>query len=320
MDDVIQGYKVGNCYQIAHLGALAKADPRHIRRMVVALGDGTFAVRFYDEGKERFVRVDADLWVRPNGSPYAAGLGLEESLWVAIIEKAYAFYRKRGESSEGTYESLKWGIGQPNFYTQKTQWEIGDGLTQQDVLDWVNDGAPAGQIEDTIHTSVIELLGWIKSELDNGHPLKMGAISTLSNDKPIQSHYYRRGQHAFIIDSVEVDAAGTPAGLVLRNPFYRDRADLVTLTDFTRIHYFIGRAFYDEPRYAMVGSIGETCYSNEQCGSEAHCSVSHRCVPNLGTGQAGDYCDADTQCQSGVCDPSWITDGSLVLEDSEHCL
>ena len=49
MDDVFQG-EVGNCYFVAPLSAIAGANPEFIKKMVVDLGDGTYAVRFYRNG------------------------------------------------------------------------------------------------------------------------------------------------------------------------------------------------------------------------------------------------------------------------------
>ena len=95
MDDIFQG-EVGDCYFVAPLSAIAEANPEFIKRMVVELGDGTYAVRFYNNGSPVFVRVDGDLWAQ-NSIPKYAGLGREGSIWVPIVEKAYCFFRKQVE-------------------------------------------------------------------------------------------------------------------------------------------------------------------------------------------------------------------------------
>ena len=77
------------------LGNAARTNQNSIRQTVVDLGDKTFAV----ELGSKFYRVDADL---PTLSPVSnvlrfAGLGQQGSIWVAIVEKAYAFYRARAD-------------------------------------------------------------------------------------------------------------------------------------------------------------------------------------------------------------------------------
>jgi hypothetical protein len=63
------------------------------------LGDGTYAVRFYRDGSEVYLRLDADM-----PSAYAA-LTPEGETWVMLMEKAYAFFRQGGNS----YGSLEGG-------------------------------------------------------------------------------------------------------------------------------------------------------------------------------------------------------------------
>ena len=69
------------------------------------LGDGTYAVRFRRNNVDSYVRVDGDLPVW-NGSYLAyADQSPNGSIWAAIIEKAYAFFR----TGAGTYASLNSG-------------------------------------------------------------------------------------------------------------------------------------------------------------------------------------------------------------------
>ena len=100
--DISQG-AVGDCWLMAALGAAAKSNPNSIIQTVVNLGDGTFAV----ELGGFYYRVDADL---PTINPFSntlqfAGLGQQNSLWVSIVEKAYAFHR----FGLNTYQSLNSG-------------------------------------------------------------------------------------------------------------------------------------------------------------------------------------------------------------------
>lgn len=97
--DVRQG-KVTDCYFLSSLAGYARINPDAIRQMIAPLGDGTYAVRFYRDGHETYYRVDADLPVTGG-----ARLGAGGALWVALLEKAYAFFRKGLNS----YSSLNSG-------------------------------------------------------------------------------------------------------------------------------------------------------------------------------------------------------------------
>ncbi len=83
-DDIHQG-AIGDCPTLASMAAIAHQNPQVVRRAMVDLGDGTFGVRLGDE----FYRVDADLPVSYSPVvPKYAGLGREDSLWAALVEKA----------------------------------------------------------------------------------------------------------------------------------------------------------------------------------------------------------------------------------------
>lgn len=112
--DIRQG-SVGDCWLLAGLGAIALDNPNAIRRNVVDLNDGTYGVRLGN----KFFRVDDDLPVRKSapangnyvlvakGTTTVAGakLGAENSLWPALVEKAYTHYR----TGANTYASLDGG-------------------------------------------------------------------------------------------------------------------------------------------------------------------------------------------------------------------
>ena len=90
--DVHQGY-VGDCYFVATLGEIALRNPGAIRNMFIVNGDGTYTVRFFNNGKADFVTVDSQL---PSyyGSFVFANMGqniksTSNVLWVALAEKAY---------------------------------------------------------------------------------------------------------------------------------------------------------------------------------------------------------------------------------------
>ena len=100
--DVRQG-RLRDGHLLDVFAGLAKHDPHRIRTSIADLGDGTFAVKLLDnDGAPRYYRVDSDLPVHPDGSPYYAGLGHGGAMWVAIMEKAFAIHRGTG----GTYRSM----------------------------------------------------------------------------------------------------------------------------------------------------------------------------------------------------------------------
>ena len=90
-DDVVQG-AADDGWLLAPLGAAAKAKPDSIRQSVASLGDGTYAVRLFSaSGGAQYYRVDADLSVSGRNLAYAA-MGHDDSLWAAIIEKAFTHH------------------------------------------------------------------------------------------------------------------------------------------------------------------------------------------------------------------------------------
>lgn len=73
---------------LSSLGSMLEAYPNLIKTNVVDFGDGTYGVRF----NGTFYRVDNRFPVSQFGStlPTYAGVGAQNSLWVAVIEKAAA--------------------------------------------------------------------------------------------------------------------------------------------------------------------------------------------------------------------------------------
>lgn len=260
-DDAFQSTALGDCYFISDLAALADAHPEHIRKLVAPLGDGTFAVRFYRRAsgflETHYVRVDADLWVKNNNPtvPHYAKFGVEGALWVPIVEKAYAVFRK----SDALYPSI--AGGQPStmdhlFVTSLHQRLIGsqlvdfsfstdtpaaevkktledaengpNGLDAADILAWIKNNKPDGTVKTKINTGVVNLLNAIHTERMAGKALVTGAVSGVSNatdvttpDDPATTaneNPWRSGQHVYMVDKVEF-TGNTPTKLVLRNPY-----------------------------------------------------------------------------------------------------
>ena len=119
-EDVAQG-RIGNCYMLASLTALAMQDPERIMEAIRDNGD-TATVRFFNERKEPiYITVDKtvpvtklDLGKATNGQKTgtleqdAYGQG---ALWVQIIEKAYA----QSGLHLGASDDAELGDYQPNY-------------------------------------------------------------------------------------------------------------------------------------------------------------------------------------------------------------
>jgi hypothetical protein len=181
-NDTQQGY-LGDCYFIASLASLADKDPEIIRQMITPLGDGSYAVRFFNRGTATYVRVAADL---PTyyGSPIYADLTPRGGLWVALAEKAFAQFR----SGQNSYDSLSGGwMG--DVYRQVTGGTSLDSYTH-------------GQ-------NPTSLAQWINTQLAAGHAVTCASYSNPA--KPIV------GCHAYMIKAV--DTTGTTPMITVYNPW-----------------------------------------------------------------------------------------------------
>lgn len=192
--DVKQG-SIGDCYFMAGLGAVAKTAPDRIRQLVVDLGDGTYAVNFHNNGKNAFVRVDADLWTKFDGSLGYAKKGIDGSIWVPIVEKAWAFYR----NNKATYSST----------------EGGNNLG----IDWCDAlGLSHIDFPTNLSPNATSFLTTIRNELLAGKAITIGGPAALAPGIPLIATNYRRGQHIFTVDSV-IMQNNVPVSLKLRNPY-----------------------------------------------------------------------------------------------------
>jgi hypothetical protein len=243
--DVLQG-GIGDCYFMAALSAFADAFPEHVRIMVGDLGDGTYVVRFFSAGQPVYVRVDGDLWTTSSGAPAYAKRGDDGALWVPIVEKAYAFFRRQ----MGTYASIASGDGTHygHLGLETSSFEIAGPLTPEQVIAWDAKGRPAGAVRDRLLADVAELFDFVANQQAGGLGLTTGARSGVSDSTAlalddeatpnVNEGTFRRGQHIYMVDRVEFDAGGRPAAFVLRDPYGMERA----LTDPARIWFCVGRA------------------------------------------------------------------------------
>lgn len=233
-DDIFQG-DVGDCFFMARLSAIAKEDPEYIRNLVAPLGDGSYAVRLHRDGAEDYVRVDGDLWVKPDGKVLYARPGREGAIWAPIVEKAFALARR----DDASYPSIYGGSGsmRSNLRYEQTTTPIAETYTKEEVAAWFHAGRPAGPIKTHVDQGVTALLAYIDGQQQLGNPMITGAVSGIKDTTSIGPTTYRRGQHVYQVERVLFDAGHHPTGLVLRDPYGYERE----ITDFARLYYCIGR-------------------------------------------------------------------------------
>ncbi len=183
-DDIYQGM-LGDCYLLASLGSVAKANPLMIQRSVVDLGDGTYCVQFSSGSTKTYVRVDGDLPTTSSLALAYAKLGRQGSLWAAIVEKAYAFFRY----NQGSYRSIEGGF-MGDVYSHM-------GLSNRSIVD---------------ASSATSLLEQLQADLAAGKAVTFGTKTDVG-DAPIT------GGHAYMVDAVITDSSGRVTGLRLRNPW-----------------------------------------------------------------------------------------------------
>ena len=102
--DVNQG-ESGDCYFLSSLAAFAGVEPAMLQQSAVDMGDGTYTVDFIANNKPEYIRVSNDLPTQGSESYVYARPGSTGSIWAAIMEKAYAFFR----TGANTYASISSG-------------------------------------------------------------------------------------------------------------------------------------------------------------------------------------------------------------------
>jgi len=186
-DDIDQN-ALGDCYYLATLASIARTNADRIRQSVVELGDGSFAVRFYKNNQPVYIRVDGDLPVNNMNGLIYGGLGTQSSIWGAIMEKAFAYFR----NNNSNYASIEGGWSDEAYR----------------VL---------GQSSSAVSTFFMQadaIMDHILNELLAG---KSVTVSTPGNGN------FLVGNHVYSVDTIYWDANGV-RHIKLRNPwgFYND--------------------------------------------------------------------------------------------------
>jgi hypothetical protein len=189
MDDVQQG-DTGDCYFLSALAGTAQAKRDTLRSMMTDLGDGTYAVRFAtNTGAFKFYRVDNDLAVFAGSTtPAYAKLGQQNSMWVAVAEKAYTHHRRQ----QGSYASINAG--------------------------WMTEAYTAINVKSVESiwgdTSAAAFMDWIETRVKAGRVVTI-AVTSYSGDLNIVNG------HAYTVARTEIASDGTRQ-LILRNPWAVD--------------------------------------------------------------------------------------------------
>ena len=221
-NDAIQG-ALGDCYLIAGMAAVARAQPDAIRDIIKDNGDGTFDVTLYLRSS-RYSRpravtqtVDSRLAVKSAGKTLYAGTGDssggETELWAALIEKTVAQHKDSydlisggninggGFVFAGASELL---TGKPESYMRV------DNMDNDEVLLYI-----ALALEDK--QPVVASTRNIKDDED------------LTRDAKKHNVYWN---HAYAPESVDLDA-GT---ITLQNPWGSHHVADLSIDDFRRFY------------------------------------------------------------------------------------
>lgn len=187
MSDIRQGY-LGDCWLLSGLGAVARDDAQAIRESVVDFNDGTYGVALGG----RFYRVDNDLPVYSGTSTLAyAQLGANNSMWVAVVEKAFASYRT-GANSFASIEG-GWGVEVNRAF----------GSTSSGAKNIQN------------YTSATDLANDLYNKASTGQAVTIGFLGL----KPGSGAVPLVMGHMYMVSSVVRNASGVVTSVVLRNPW-----------------------------------------------------------------------------------------------------
>jgi hypothetical protein len=173
----------GDCYFLSSLAAFAGVEPAMLQQSAVDMGDGTYTVDFIANNKPEYIRVSNDLPTQGSESYVYARPGATGSIWAAIMEKAYAFFR----TGANTYASISSG------------W-MGDVYTALGVNN--SFFYLSGMSESALYTR-------LSADLANGRAVTLGTSGNAPN---------LVSGHAYTLISASINSSGVTT-YVVRNPW-----------------------------------------------------------------------------------------------------
>jgi len=221
-NDVKQG-ALGDCYLIAGMAGVARADPKLIEDLIKDNGDGTFDVKLYIRPRQYarpepvVTTVDARLAVKYSGKPLYAGLGDQvdgkDEMWPALIEKALA-------QNKESYDLISGGnISKNGFFYAGTS-ELLTGKR--------------GNFLPTDGMDGEEALLWIDLALEDGRPITVSSRNEKDNADLTREANGRNiyWNHAYAPESVDLDAETVN----LQNPWGSSHVTDLSGDDFIRFY------------------------------------------------------------------------------------
>ena len=166
IDDIQQG-ALGDCYLVAAIAAVAKQDPNAIADMIRDNGDGTCTVRLFQVQRKPSDPSDPSspveqVFVKVDKTTHSGGVIPERalsSMWVQMIEKAYAGYGMQLRDNAPAEESLSYRGSEGGFSNEPLEVLLGKPATHTpiergagkrpnwDAMDWVfADTEPEGSL------------------------------------------------------------------------------------------------------------------------------------------------------------------------------
>jgi len=200
---------IGDCYLMSGLGTIANVDPQQIRNNITSLGDGTYAMEFFENGSPVFVRVDGNLPVQ-NNRLFGANFGTGGSIWVPLMEKGFAYFDSIEQGYSPSYAVIdKGGFADPTLYA----------LTGTDPTGTYNllNGNDSMSMFDNSETN---FANWINQELGQGDAIEMAIYNHTSSEMAIPNVLVN--DHMYGVLSDTVNSSGDVTGFWVRNPWGYD--------------------------------------------------------------------------------------------------
>ena len=222
-NDVKQG-SLGDCYLIAGMAAVARANPDAIKKLIKDNGNGTYDVTlWYRRRRDRMpqkttVTIDLQLVAKRANLPlYAKGGDKGEDgkteFWCALLEKALA-------QKKGNYNDISGGnINKGGFHFAGSM----EFLT--------------GQVESYLKVDDLEdddIMLYVACALDDGHPV-MSSTRNLKDDADLTKSANAKNvywNHAYAPSAYDLDAMT----ISLQNPWGSHHVEKLSIEDYRRFY------------------------------------------------------------------------------------